>query len=268
VLRILSIARWSEMQHYKHRNPPWIKLHAELLDRPEFRALSSCDVGTYCKLLLIAARNGNRIAFDARWLRRRYGVSSIAVRNLEQAGLIAIAEPDDDDGRSALDRQPNGDRSATDPSPIGVRSVTDPSPIGAHSHTDRLTIESAHDTQQQSDQASTSSSASAALAHRLRDADSEGEGETEREGEGEGESERRNSLRRAAKDALPPMKSPSPKGSRRNGDFEQINAAVERVIAQKACAQDDFANIARIADITETQARTSVRQLRDRGRIR
>jgi hypothetical protein len=35
----LTIKNWSEFQHYKDRNPPWIKLHRALLDDYAFAAL-------------------------------------------------------------------------------------------------------------------------------------------------------------------------------------------------------------------------------------
>jgi hypothetical protein len=31
-VRYLRVKNWSEFQHYKDRNPPWIKLHRTLLD--------------------------------------------------------------------------------------------------------------------------------------------------------------------------------------------------------------------------------------------
>jgi len=36
----MKIKNWHKFQHYKHRNPPWIKLHRGLLDDPEWFALS------------------------------------------------------------------------------------------------------------------------------------------------------------------------------------------------------------------------------------
>ena len=34
-----SVKNWDEFQHYKDRNPPWIKLHNHLLDDYEFEML-------------------------------------------------------------------------------------------------------------------------------------------------------------------------------------------------------------------------------------
>ena len=35
----MKIKNWRDFQHYKHRNPPWIKFHKTLLDDPEWHTL-------------------------------------------------------------------------------------------------------------------------------------------------------------------------------------------------------------------------------------
>ncbi len=37
--RLLSVRNWDKFQHYRHRRPPWIKLHRQLLDDCRFHAL-------------------------------------------------------------------------------------------------------------------------------------------------------------------------------------------------------------------------------------
>ena len=37
--RLLSARNWDKFQHYRHRRPPWIKLHRQLLDDCRFHAL-------------------------------------------------------------------------------------------------------------------------------------------------------------------------------------------------------------------------------------
>lgn len=36
---LLRVKKWNEFQHYKERNPPWIKLHKGYLDNPKFQRL-------------------------------------------------------------------------------------------------------------------------------------------------------------------------------------------------------------------------------------
>ena len=35
-MKNLTIKNWHKFQHYKDRNPPWIKLHYEILTRPDW----------------------------------------------------------------------------------------------------------------------------------------------------------------------------------------------------------------------------------------
>lgn len=66
------IKDWNEYQHYKTRNPPWIKLHKKLLDDPEFHALSGNASKTLAMCWLIASEDKgylpdiNKLAFRLR----------------------------------------------------------------------------------------------------------------------------------------------------------------------------------------------------------
>lgn len=68
----MRIKNWDKFQHYKDRNPVWIKLHKTILDDPEYHSLSD-RAGKYLPLIwLIASEdNGNlpsveKIAFRLR----------------------------------------------------------------------------------------------------------------------------------------------------------------------------------------------------------
>ena len=65
----LSIKNFEEYQHYKTRNPPWIKLYYSLLDDDDFNRLSEVDQCRLIKLFLIASKQrDNRILFDENYL--------------------------------------------------------------------------------------------------------------------------------------------------------------------------------------------------------
>jgi uncharacterized phage protein (TIGR02220 family) len=51
----LQPKNWSKFQHYKDRNPPWIKLHKDLLNDPAFMSLSLASVGLANMLWLLAS---------------------------------------------------------------------------------------------------------------------------------------------------------------------------------------------------------------------
>lgn len=70
-MRYLRIKNWTEFQHYKDRNPPWIKLHRSLLDDYEFSRLPDGSKGQLVMLWLFASQNDGKIPEDARFLQRR-----------------------------------------------------------------------------------------------------------------------------------------------------------------------------------------------------
>jgi hypothetical protein len=54
---ILRIKNWSSFQHYKERNPPWIKLHKSLLDDYEYQSLPIASKALAPMLWLLASEN-------------------------------------------------------------------------------------------------------------------------------------------------------------------------------------------------------------------
>ena len=72
----LRVKDWMRFQHYKVRNPPWIKLYRSLLSDYDFLALSDTEK---CHLILIwleAANHDGKVANDSPYLRRRLGLHS------------------------------------------------------------------------------------------------------------------------------------------------------------------------------------------------
>lgn len=72
--RYLSIKNFEKFQHYKHRNPPWIRLHVELLDDADFLKLPDATKWQYVGMLLLASRHENRIFNDESYIRNRLGL--------------------------------------------------------------------------------------------------------------------------------------------------------------------------------------------------
>lgn len=86
----LTIKNWSEFQHYKDRNPPWIKLHRALLDDYAFAALPDAQKAHLVLLWLFAASQaGGRIPNDAPFLSRKLGTTEqIELEALVAAGFL------------------------------------------------------------------------------------------------------------------------------------------------------------------------------------
>lgn len=72
----ISIANFDQYQHYKHRNPPWIKLYFALLDDYEFMSLPVDSRWLAVCLILLASQTGNQIPHDPEWLQSRLRLES------------------------------------------------------------------------------------------------------------------------------------------------------------------------------------------------
>lgn len=64
------IARWADFQHYKDRNPPWIKLHRELLSSRTWVVLNDSERVLAVACMLLAAATENRIPDDPEYVQR------------------------------------------------------------------------------------------------------------------------------------------------------------------------------------------------------
>lgn len=85
----LSVPNWSEFQHYKRRNPPWIKLHNRLADDYTFASLPDAAKGHLVMIWLLASRMDNRIPADAAWIAQRISaVEPVDIQALVAAGFL------------------------------------------------------------------------------------------------------------------------------------------------------------------------------------
>lgn len=72
-MEYLQIKNWERFQHYKNRNPPWIKLYCNgehsLLDKYEFANLPDASKAHLVGIWMLASRHGGRIPFDKLWIK-------------------------------------------------------------------------------------------------------------------------------------------------------------------------------------------------------
>lgn len=89
--QLFSVRNWETFQHYKDRNPPWIKLHNHLLDDYDFECLPDA---TKCHLLciwMLASRTNNEMVYDNSWVKRKIGAnSSVDLELLLSVGFIEL----------------------------------------------------------------------------------------------------------------------------------------------------------------------------------
>ena len=90
----LTIKNWNTFQHYKDRNPPWIKLHRAVLDDYAFAALPDAQKAHLVLLWLFAASQAaGSIPNDAAFLSRKLGTTeAIDLENLVNAGFLILEQ--------------------------------------------------------------------------------------------------------------------------------------------------------------------------------
>lgn len=94
-MRFLRIAKLREHQHYKNRRPPWIKLHAKVLDDYRFTCLQDASKAHLMLLWVLASQMDNAIPYDLVWITRKLGAQSpIDVEELILQGFIEVFEDD------------------------------------------------------------------------------------------------------------------------------------------------------------------------------
>ena len=90
------VKNWSKFQHYKNRNPPWIRLHVEILDdykadgtENDFHALPDKDKLTLLLIWALASRyNGVIPSIDPAWLAVKLGIDDPSTDDLIKAGFL------------------------------------------------------------------------------------------------------------------------------------------------------------------------------------
>ena len=83
------VTNWDQYQHYKDRDPTWIKLYARLLDDYGFATLPDNSKWHLIGIFLLASKQGNRIPGDPRWVRKKIAARTrVDLQALLAAGFI------------------------------------------------------------------------------------------------------------------------------------------------------------------------------------
>ncbi len=93
----LRIREWGEFQHYKDRDPPWIKLHRKLLTSRTWVGSDDASRVLAIALMLLAAGTDNKIPADPAYLKRvAYLNSDPDWMPLVRAGFIDLIDENGD----------------------------------------------------------------------------------------------------------------------------------------------------------------------------
>ena len=90
-MKYIKIKDWEKHQHYKDRNPPWIKLQNQLLTDYEFSRLSDASKLQLILLWLLASQLDNKIPADEAWIQSNIKTKAkVNLKPLKDLGFIDL----------------------------------------------------------------------------------------------------------------------------------------------------------------------------------
>jgi hypothetical protein len=84
------IIEWNRYQHYKDRDPPWIKLHRDLLTSQTWVTLSDASRVLAIASMLVAAGTDNKIPTNPEFMKRRAYMNKVDFAPLVEAGFLEL----------------------------------------------------------------------------------------------------------------------------------------------------------------------------------
>lgn len=90
-MKYFKVKNLEKFQHYKNRNPIWIKLYADILQGYEFTHLPDKAKAHIMMIWILASRYENTIPWDEKWIQHQISASDpIDLGQLEKAGFIEL----------------------------------------------------------------------------------------------------------------------------------------------------------------------------------
>jgi len=86
-----EIANWKNFQHYKDRNPPWIKLHVEILTSKTWVMLDDASRCLAIASMVIASKNDGKIPNDPDYFKRVAYLNNVNFKPLIDIGFLIDA---------------------------------------------------------------------------------------------------------------------------------------------------------------------------------
>lgn len=90
-MEYLEIKNWSKYQHYKDRNPPWIKLHYEILISEDWVMLADASKALLIACMLLASRNEGKIPYNTDYIKRACNMEYVDLQPLIKSGFLVDA---------------------------------------------------------------------------------------------------------------------------------------------------------------------------------
>jgi hypothetical protein len=84
-----SVKNYEKFQHYKDRNPPWIKLYNSILDDYAYAKLPDASKAHLLAIFLLASRSNNQIPADAAFIQGAiHATEPVDLGLLQKAGFL------------------------------------------------------------------------------------------------------------------------------------------------------------------------------------
>ncbi len=110
--RYLRVRNFDQFQHYKERNPIWIKLYCSLLDDYDFAQLPDETKFHAIGLMLLASRLNNKFPDDEPWLRAKINAEKrIDLEKLLEIEFLEVAETEKSTRKQGAKNQANARKS-------------------------------------------------------------------------------------------------------------------------------------------------------------
>lgn len=130
------VANWDEYQHYRDRNPPWIKLHFALLSGETWVSLDDASRVLAVACMLLASRNGGRVPANPAYVKRVAYLNTLPDFKplilsgflLDDSGLLADASGLLADASKLLDQRRGETETETEESTVQPQAVAPPAP--------------------------------------------------------------------------------------------------------------------------------------------
>ncbi len=88
-----SVKDFEKFQHYKDRNPPWIKFYNTTLDDYDLGKLPDAAKAHLFAIWLLASRNNNQIPYDPTWVANKINATSpVDLELLSKTGFIILEQ--------------------------------------------------------------------------------------------------------------------------------------------------------------------------------
>ena len=86
----IVVPKWDDFQHYKHRDPRWIKCYTRLLADDDYLGLTAPQRGVLHGLWMLYAKSGRKVSVNTAKLSRKLGVrvTKHTLQALNDAGFI------------------------------------------------------------------------------------------------------------------------------------------------------------------------------------